>query len=58
MLRWCIDYGVVALTKSIHEDRIKSNIDIFDFKLDDADMKKLKTLDKNYRTNWDPTHVA
>jgi len=49
---------VVALTKSIHEDRIKSNIDIFDFKLDDADMKKLKTLDKNYRTNWDPTHVA
>jgi diketogulonate reductase-like aldo/keto reductase len=58
MLRWCIDYGVVALTKSIHEDRIKSNIDIFDFKLDDADMKKLKALDKNYRTNWDPTHVA
>jgi len=57
MLRWCIDYGVVALTKSIHEDRIKDNIDIFDFKLDKDDMAELKKLDQNHRTNWDPTHV-
>lgn len=57
MLRWCIDYGVVALTKSIHKDRIKENVDIFDFELDAADMKKLKTLDKDHRNNWDPTHV-
>ena len=57
MLRWCIDYGVVALTKSVHKDRIRENIDIFDFKLDTDDMKKLKNLDKNYRVNWDPTHV-
>ena len=57
MLRWCIDYGVVALTKSIHEDRIKENIDIFDFKLDQDDMAKLKALDQNYRTNWDPTDI-
>lgn len=57
MLRWCIDYGVVALTKSVHKDRIRENIDIFDFKLDADDMKKLKTLDKNYRVNWDPTNV-
>ena len=57
MLRWCIDYGVVALTKSTHENRIKENIDIFDFKLDDEDMAKLKGLDQNHRTNWDPTNV-
>jgi methylglyoxal/glyoxal reductase len=57
MLRWCIDYGVVALTKSIHEDRIKDNIDIFDFKLDQEDMANLKKLDQNHRTNWDPTDV-
>ncbi|MEK7096205.1 MAG: aldo/keto reductase [Patescibacteria group bacterium] len=57
MLRWCIDYGVVVLTKSVHKDRIRENIDIFDFKLDADDMKKLKTLDKNYRVNWDPTNV-
>jgi methylglyoxal/glyoxal reductase len=57
MLRWCIDYGVVALTKSVHQDRIKDNIDIFDFKLDQEDMANLKKLDQNHRTNWDPTDV-
>jgi methylglyoxal/glyoxal reductase len=57
MLRWCIDYGVVALTKSIHEDRIKDNINIFDFKLDEQDLAKLKKLDQDHRTNWDPTDV-
>jgi methylglyoxal/glyoxal reductase len=57
MLRWCIDYGVVALTKSVHQDRIKDNIDIFDFKLDQEDMANLKKLDQNHRTNWDPTNV-
>ncbi len=57
MLRWCIDYGVVALTKSVHKDRIKENIDIFDFKLDAEDMKQITKLDKNHRTNWDPTNV-
>jgi diketogulonate reductase-like aldo/keto reductase len=57
MLRWCVDYGVVALTKSVHPDRIKQNIDIFDFRLDEEDMKKLKALDKNYRVNWNPTNV-
>jgi diketogulonate reductase-like aldo/keto reductase len=57
MLRWCIDSGVVALTKSTHEDRIKQNIDIFDFKLDAEDIAKLKKLDQNHRTNWDPTDI-
>lgn len=57
MLRWCIDYGVVPLSKSVHKDRIQDNIDIFDFKLDAADMKKLKALDQDYRVNWDPTNI-
>jgi len=57
MLRWCIDYGVVALTKSVRPDRIKDNFNIFDFKLDEQDMKKLKALDQSYRTNWDPTNI-
>jgi diketogulonate reductase-like aldo/keto reductase len=58
MLRWCIDYGVVALTKSVTPERIKENLDIFDFKLDSEDMKQIKTLDQGFRNNWDPTDVA
>jgi 2,5-diketo-D-gluconate reductase A len=57
MLRWCIDYGVVPLSKSVHKNRIQGNIDVFDFKLDAADMKKLKALDQDYRVNWDPTNI-
>ena len=57
MLRWCIDSGVVALTKSTHKDRIAENFNIFDFKLNADDMAKLKGLDQNYRTNWNPTNV-
>ena len=57
MLRWGIDYGVVVLTKSVHKDRIKQNIDIFDFELDADDMKKLKRMDREYRVNWNPTNV-
>ncbi len=55
MIRWCIEVGAVPLPKSTHEERIKQNIDVFDFKLDASDMKKLKSLDKNLRTCWDPT---
>jgi diketogulonate reductase-like aldo/keto reductase len=57
MLRWGIEYGVVVLTKSSHKKRIEDNFNIFDFKLDSQDMEQLKKLDKNYRTNWNPTNV-
>lgn len=57
MIRWCIDIGTVPLPKSAHKDRIKENIDVFDFKLDEQDIKQISKLDKNHRTNWDPTNV-
>ncbi len=57
MLRWCIEQNMVILPKSKTPERVQSNIDIFDFKLDNTDMSELKTLDSNHRTCWDPTHV-
>ncbi|MBI2009332.1 aldo/keto reductase [Candidatus Saccharibacteria bacterium] len=57
MLRWCLEIGTVPLPKSTHKDRIKENIDIFDFKLDIGDMAELKKLDRGFRTCWDPTNV-
>lgn len=44
-LRWNIQRGIVVIPKSIHEDRIKQNFDVFDFSLTSADMEKIKTLD-------------
>jgi diketogulonate reductase-like aldo/keto reductase len=57
MLRWCIDYGVVVLTKSANRERIRENLQITEFALDEEDMAQLKKLDKGYRTNWNPTNV-
>ena len=57
MLRWCSEVGTIPLPKSVTPERIKQNIDIFDFKLDDEDMQKIVTLDSGMRTCWDPTHV-
>ena len=57
MLRWCIEQGFVAIPKSVHKDRLQQNIDIFDFKLDKDDQTRLKSLDQNLHTAWDPTHA-
>lgn len=55
MLRWCIEVGTIPLPKSITPERIKQNIDIFDFKLDAEDLQAIKGLEKGLRTCWDPT---
>ncbi len=57
MLRWCIERGLVVLPKSVTPSRINENIDIFDFALDDDDMQKLTSLDRDMRTCWNPTLV-
>lgn len=57
MLRYLIQLGLIVIPKSTHPERIKENINIFDFKLSSDDMKKLKALDRNYRTCWNPTHI-
>jgi diketogulonate reductase-like aldo/keto reductase len=46
MLRWSIQHGVVIIPKSSHQDRIRSNAQLFDFELADADMQALDALDR------------
>ena len=53
-LKWNIERGVMPLVKSVHEERIKENIDLFDFDLEDADMKALASIDKKKRYSSDP----
>ncbi len=45
ILRWLHDRGIASACKSTREDRMKENIDIFDFKLTSEDIEKIKELD-------------
>lgn len=45
MLRWLMQRDIIALAKSTHVERMKENIEIFDFVLSDEDMKKISELD-------------
>lgn len=42
LLRFDLQLGVVPLTKSVHESRIKENFEIFDFEINEEDMTYLK----------------
>ena len=47
ILRFEHQEGVIVFPKSIHEVRIKSNKDIFDFELTSDEMDAIRALDKN-----------
>ena len=57
MIRWCIDNNLVVLPKSANEQRIKENIDVFDFKISEEDMNVLNSLNEDYRIAWNPETV-
>jgi len=45
-IRWLVQRNVVAIPKSVNENRIISNYDIFDFELEQQDMDEIRTLNK------------
>ena len=54
ILRWDLQSGVVTIPKSINEERIKQNADIFDFELSQEDMEKIDALNNNERVGSNP----
>jgi len=59
ILRWHLQLGNVVIPKSVTPERIRENIDIFDFELSEDDMAAIARLDAGERTGPDPaTFVA
>jgi len=54
ILRWLLQKGIVILPKSVHENRIIENINLFDFELSEEDMHLLDQLNQHKRTGPDP----
>jgi 2,5-diketo-D-gluconate reductase A len=54
VLRWHIEEGHIVFPKSVKPDRMKENIDIFDFELSSSDRERISALNRNERTGPDP----
>jgi diketogulonate reductase-like aldo/keto reductase len=54
ILRWDLQHEVVTIPKSVHEERIIQNADLFDFELSAEDIEKIDALNENKRMGPDP----
>lgn len=54
VLRWDLDTKVITIPKSVHRNRIEENAGIFDFQLDETDLRRIGQLNKDERTGPDP----
>lgn len=61
LLRWGIQKGYAVLPKSANVERIRQNIDLFSFEIDDEDMAAIAEMDRGEGVAWssgDPTKVS
>ena len=61
LLRWGVQKGYAVLPKSANPERIRQNIDLFSFAIDDEDMAAIAEMDRGEAVAWssgDPTKVS
>jgi 2,5-diketo-D-gluconate reductase A len=58
VLRWHVQLGFVVIPKSVRPERMRENIDLFDFELDDADMAEIAAVRTGQRLGADPNVFA
>ena len=50
LIRWGLQHDLVVIPKSMHEKRIKENSEVFDFQLEEQDMRLLNSLNEDLHT--------
>jgi 2,5-diketo-D-gluconate reductase A len=58
VLRWHIEMGTIVIPKSVTPSRIAENIAVFDFELDEDDMRAVAALDRQHRTGPHPDEMS
>ena len=59
-LRYLLQSNVVVIPKTVRKERMEQNINVFDFKLDEEDMKQISALDEGeslFFSHYDPETV-
>jgi 2,5-diketo-D-gluconate reductase A len=54
VLRWHLQVCNIVFPKSVNPDRVRENIDVFDFELAGDDMDAIAAMDAGHRTGPDP----
>ena len=60
ILRWHLQRGIVVIPKSTHKERMAENFSVFDFQLNDDEMKAIASLDtqtSSFFSHQDPAMV-
>ena len=57
LIRWAVQHSVVAIPKSVRNERILENSRVFDFTLSTNEMNALDSLNEDFRTCWDPSNL-
>lgn len=52
IIRWELQQGFIVIPKSIHEERIRENRDVYDFELDADEMEAIAMLDEEKHSIW------
>ncbi len=52
LLRWGVQNGYAVLPKSLNPDRMRQNLNLFSFAIDDADMAQMATMDRGDGVAW------
>jgi 2,5-diketo-D-gluconate reductase A len=54
VIRWHLQLGNVVIPKSVTPERIRANLDLFDFELSEDDLAAIARLEAGHRTGPDP----
>ncbi|SNS49534.1 aldo/keto reductase [Rhodococcoides kyotonense] len=57
LIRWHLQNGLIVIPKSVHDERISQNIDVFDFALTEEDLSEIATLDDGVRVGAHPDEL-
>ncbi len=52
IIRWELQQGFIVIPKSIHEERMRENRDVYDFELDADEMEAIAMLDEERHSIW------
>jgi diketogulonate reductase-like aldo/keto reductase len=57
LLKWSVQQNIGVIPKSTNPLHIKSNIELFDFTIDQNDIKLLNEINKNLHLCWNPNLI-